>query len=151
MLRDSPQSKHRGAPALGLFGILVEGEMSLTRLIKSLFISPADPSARPSAARYYRVTNPWHAVSIVPGPRVCAKAHGLARVRFLSKEAPPLPLGGCDARGCGCRYRHHEDRRREPRRASDFMAGGRSWAGAERRRSTGRRNTDVSWPGVGLR
>ncbi len=128
--------------------------MSLSKLIKSFFASPAhapEPQPRPRTARHHWVTNPWHAVSIVPNPQACGKARGLSRVRFLSKDAPSLPLEDCDARLCGCHYRHYEDRRREPRRASDVMASGGYWAGAERRRSTGRRNTDMVWPSAGLR
>ena len=127
--------------------------MSLTELIKSLFASPAHAPVppRPRTARHHVVSNPWHAVSIVPNPHSCAKARGLAPARFLSKEAPHLPLEGCDARVCDCHYRHHQDRRREPRRASDVMASGRSWNGAERRRKAGRRGTDVAWPGAALR
>lgn len=127
--------------------------MSLAELIKSLFASPAHAPApsRVRTARQHQVTNPWHAVSIVPNSQCCAKARGLMRVRFLSKEAPLLPLEGCDARDCTCHYRHHEDRRRQPRRAADVMASGRSWTGAERRRAAGRRNTDVVWPSTGLR
>jgi len=118
--------------------------MSLNKLIKSFFASPSHaPEAppRPRTARHHVVTNPWHAVSIVPNPQACGKARGLCRVRFLSKDAPALPLESCDARLCDCHYRHYEDRRHEPRRASDVMASGRHWTGTERRLSTGRRNT----------
>ena len=127
--------------------------MSLSKLFKSLFASPAHAPAppRPRTARHHVVSNPWHAVSVVPSPSSCAKARGLIRQRFLSKEAPHLPLEGCDARVCDCHYRHHQDRRREPRRASDVMASGRSWNGPERRHMAGRRGTDMAWPSAGLR
>src|SRR5271155_5308356 len=120
--------------------------MSLSKLIKSFFASPSHaPGAlpQPRTARHHLVTNPWHAVSIVPNPRACGNARGLSRVRFLSKDAPTLPLEGCGAPLCDCHYRHHEDRRREPRRASD-VTGSRNWTGSERRLSTGRRNTDMT-------
>jgi hypothetical protein len=78
----------------------------------------------------------------VPNPRACGKARGLVRVRFFAKEAPHLPLEGCNVRTCACRYRHHEDRRRALRRASDFAASCRYWGGQERRGAVGRRNTD---------
>jgi hypothetical protein len=118
--------------------------MSLGKLIKSLFAVQTEPPAPPvrRTARQHWVTNPWHAVSIVPNPQACGKARALARVRFLSKDAPLLPLEGCNARTCACRYRHHEDRRRALRRASDFAASGRYWPGQERRGAPGRRNTD---------
>jgi hypothetical protein len=123
--------------------------MSLTKLIKAFFGSQAarvapPPSAASRSARHHWVSNPWHAVSIALGARACGKARGLNRVRFLSNEAPTLPLEGCDARTCTCRYRHHEDRRREPRRASDVLANRAYWAGKERRQSIGRRDTDAA-------
>ena len=128
--------------------------MSLSNLIKSLFASPSHATEaleRPRTARHHLVSNPWHAVSIVPNPHACGKARGLSRVRFLSKDAPALPLEGCEARLCDCHYRHYQDRRREPRRASDVMANTRHWTGTERRFSTGRRNTDIAWPSASLR
>jgi hypothetical protein len=61
---------------------------------------------------HVRITNPWHAVSIVPRPEGCASAETIAGKRFLSKESPPrVPLAGCTAAVCTCRYDHHEDRR----------------------------------------
>jgi hypothetical protein len=58
-----------------------------------------------------RVTNPWHSVTIQAGPRRCKAAEALAGQRFLSKDAPTLPLKGCNEPACSCRYRHYDDRR----------------------------------------
>lgn len=66
-------------------------------------------SGRPVQA--HRVVNPFHAVSIVPGPICCQAARDIEGVRFLSKEAPRLPLPGCKGGPCKCRYAHHADRR----------------------------------------
>jgi hypothetical protein len=122
--------------------------MPLNKLLKSLFgprsgIQDTDVKVR--TARHHVISNPWHAVSVVPSEGACAKARGLSRTRFLSNEAPPLPLKTCDARTCRCHYRHHEDRRRLRRRASDGVSigGGRHWAGQERRQGADRR-IDVS-------
>jgi hypothetical protein len=61
---------------------------------------------------HVHITNPWHAVSIVPRPQACAAAHAIAGKRFLSQESPPrVPLEGCTAATCACHYRHHSDRR----------------------------------------
>ena len=61
---------------------------------------------------HVRLTNPWHAVSIVPGARCCSTAGALAGRRYLSSESPPaLPLPGCALKACTCQYRHHDDRR----------------------------------------
>lgn len=54
--------------------------------------------------------NKYHAVTITPGRPSCALAAQLVGKRFLSADAPALPLPGCAAR-CHCRYIHHADRR----------------------------------------
>ena len=63
---------------------------------------------------------PYHAVSIVPGGRQCSACLHVEGLRFLSGDAPPLPLPGCDA-ACGCVYRHHADRR-EPSLLSSYFS-----------------------------
>lgn len=121
--------------------------MPLNELIKSLFrprnAAPPVPDVKVRTARHHFISNPWHAVSVVPSEGACAKARGLSRVRFLSNDAPPLPLESCDARTCRCHYRHHEDRRRLRRRASDGVSMGNGirsrWSGLERRLGTERR------------
>ncbi|WP_341676286.1 hypothetical protein [Niveibacterium sp. SC-1] len=82
--------------------------------------------------------SPWHAVSIECGTEPCVSALNLRRRRFLSEEAPPLPLPHCDGRRCHCSYKHHMDRRRTDRRAYAGMAA-RHWGhdGREDRRATG--------------
>ena len=64
-----------------------------------------------SPVEHRRVSNPYHAVSIEPGPRSCAEARARESRRYLSAAAPVLPLKGCTNATCQCRYRHHEDRR----------------------------------------
>jgi hypothetical protein len=87
---------------------------------------------------------PWHAVSIVSSTACCATAMRLLGTRFLPKEAPRLPLKGClMGPNCRCSYQHHDDRRVLSRRAPDLWSPGRAgYAGKERRRERGRRNTD---------
>jgi hypothetical protein len=89
-------------------------------------------------------TTEWHAVSIVSTAPRCALATGLLDVRFLSKDAPHLPLKGCPTAGkCRCSYQHHVDRRISPRRTQDLWSPGRAgYAGEERRRQRGRRQGD---------
>jgi hypothetical protein len=91
----------------------------------------------------HRVANPYHAVSIQPGPAACGPARRLRDRRFLSAEAPALPLEGCDEGRCTCRYRHHDDRRQDPRRASDRGFPLAELRGGERRVGHGRRVTDL--------
>lgn len=85
----------------------------------------------------------YHAVSIVPGLESCAASHRFTRMRFLSRQAPKLPLPTCDAARCTCRFKHHKDRRAGPRRRSEqgMMQG--QWQGAEKRRTGGRRADDM--------
>jgi hypothetical protein len=75
----------------------------------------------------------WYSVSVVPGKPCCPAVKGLARKRWLSAEAPRLPLERCDIRTCTCRYQHHEDRRGAPRRRVDRQALPRQYEGSERR------------------
>jgi hypothetical protein len=116
----------------------------IRRLIDKLFGGESEPAARVPAksASHQWISNPWHAVSVIPCRGACVVARESNRVRFLSKDAPKLPLRGCPLRACECRYRHHEDRRGNLRRASDVMSANRSWPGQERRSSLGRRATD---------
>jgi hypothetical protein len=79
----------------------------------------------------------------VPGATHCQAAEAVKGRRFLSTEAPILPLRECDVAACKCKYRHHEDRRGTPRRSEEAQgAGMRSRNGADRRNSRGRRETD---------
>jgi hypothetical protein len=119
------------------------------KLIRSLFATKREtaisaPGARGPAALARRqwISNPWHAVAIVPGQRACQAARAGGYTRYLSAEAPPLPLPQCSAQSCTCHYRHYQDRRRSIRRAADVAASRVSWTGRERRAAPGRRNTD---------
>jgi hypothetical protein len=58
-----------------------------------------------------RLKHDFHAVSIRPGPFACKAARALEGQRFLSGTAPRIPLPGCDASDCTCRFSHHADRR----------------------------------------
>jgi hypothetical protein len=86
----------------------------------------------------------WHAVSVVPKGASCEAAHAIRGNRFLSAEAPRLPLVQCtNPKSCVCAYKHYEDRRGSPRRNDE--AGGlrkSSKPGEERRISRDRRNTE---------
>ena len=87
---------------------------------------------------------PWHAVSVVAGPMACPAIEGLRDKRFLSTEAPQLPLPECSAPWrCKCVYRHFSDRRALPRRATDSGRSAIGRIGEERRkRKRGRRADD---------
>jgi hypothetical protein len=117
--------------------------MSIAKFMKTLFRSPADaPEQIAYGSRHLYISNKWHAVSIALCPRACGAARKYHGIRFLSKDAPILPLADCRAPLCTCRFRHHEDRRSSLRRAADIIASAAHWAGQERRRSHGRRVND---------
>ena len=66
------------------------------------------------------VKDPWKAILIVAGVTPCAAAEQLRGKRFLSRNAPRLPLPECTQQDqCQCKYRHLGDRRGPPRRAGD--------------------------------
>jgi hypothetical protein len=70
---------------------------------------PAELQQEPR--EHIRLSNPWHSVSIAPGPKHCEAVTKLLGTRYLSSKAPMLPLKDCTQAECSCRYRHHDDRR----------------------------------------
>jgi hypothetical protein len=84
----------------------------------------------------------WHAVSVKPGGGACNAAVSGKNRRWLSREAPLLPLPGCtrpDA--CQCTYNHHDDRRPQPAgRGHERLQPGPRVANERRSRKT-RRDT----------
>jgi len=91
--------------------------------------------------------NPFHAVSVHPAAGGCQAAMAIKGQRFLSEEAPELPLQGCTAENCHCRYAHHVDRRSGTGdRRLDFGTQQSTPAGSaqgERRVTIGRRESDL--------
>ncbi|MEE4360528.1 MAG: hypothetical protein V2I63_03280 [Pseudomonadales bacterium] len=87
--------------------------------------------------------NLFHGVEIVArGNFGCPQARQLEGRRFLSEEAPLLPLEGCSSPDrCACSYRHFSDRRTDKRRDSDLGLPDRPIPD-DRRESGGRRITD---------
>jgi hypothetical protein len=66
----------------------------------------------------------FHAVSIKCEMDACGHAKDLSGQRFLAGAAPRLPLPGCKASDCKCRFIHHKDRRAHKDRRSPFAPGG---------------------------
>ena len=83
----------------------------------------------------------WHAVTIVAPSGACEAAFACKGKRFLSSEAPRLPLAQCDADRCNCKYRHFEDRRAGPRRSAETGAPEKRTP-VNRREKRGRRSVD---------
>jgi hypothetical protein len=87
----------------------------------------------------------YHCVEVVAPSSGCDAARTLKRVRLLSAEAPRLPLPTCDhPADCKCVYRHFDDRRQGPRREDESGSFPRRYAGQERRKRRGRRESDYT-------
>jgi hypothetical protein len=88
-------------------------------------------------------SQPWHAVSIVPRGAACNEAIALREKRFLSPQAPQLPLPNCPHKDhCSCIYKHYADRREGPRRISEREGVRMGRPSTERRAGRGRRKED---------
>lgn len=118
-------------------------------VIRAKLFGPRKPAVDPATpGMRIRIVNPWHAVSIECGRPGCPSAQLVAGQRFLSEQAPKLPLTGCtNPLGCRCVYKHHDDRRSGPRRLLDIETGrslrtSTAYLGEERRNARGRRTTD---------
>lgn len=86
----------------------------------------------------------WTAVSIHSTTGSCEPARTLKGQRFLSAEAPRLPLVECtQSARCACTYKKYPDRRAGPRREEDATGLRRAIeVGKDRRTKIGRRSTD---------
>jgi len=106
--------------------------------------SEPEPRARPVPTVRKQISA-WHAVSIVPGPRACEAAREMRGRRYLSREAPTLPLKKCDAHSCICRYEHFTDRRKGARRTVEMSVTIEGKVPTDRRAKykRGRRKTDL--------
>ena len=86
----------------------------------------------------------WHAVAIKPKGECCEAVQARRSARFLSSDAPRLPLAECNTSDtCSCVYKHHADRRAQPRRQDEkdgLRRGGK--IEQERRLTRDRRQTD---------
>jgi len=66
---------------------------------------------------------PTHrAVAIIPGAFCCKAIQQHEDKRYLSGDAPLLPLADCDQEACECTYEHLNDRRSEEDRRNTYSA-----------------------------
>ncbi len=93
--------------------------------------------------------SPFHAVKIRCTKNACQAAQDTHGERYLSAEAPLLPLGQCDRPDrCQCRYQHYKDRRGGSRRGAESGLPTQSDAErVERRKAKGRRAVDIAEDG----
>lgn len=105
-------------PVLLLLALLLLALWLLIRLHRG---KPAEP---PPGAASTSATSRFHSVSIKVTGSACRAAKELSGQRFLSTEAPPLPLPDCTMEECNCRFVHHKDRRAGKDRRSPFSPAG---------------------------
>ena len=132
-------------------GILITA-MLLGLLVFFGLALPAIGKARNGHERDRRTgfgaSNPFHAVSIQPTQEGCSAADAIKIQRFLSEDAPGLPLPDCSSPECRCKYVHYADRRdgaRDRRLAQDEASEeSEFWSLRERRLAGGRRQEDMA-------
>ena len=86
-------------------------------------VDDAEPDLEETKRLAIRKSTPFHAVSIEPGPYACAAAEELRGEKFLSADAPLLPLPDCTSDNCECRFVHFSDRRARKDRRSELPRG----------------------------
>jgi hypothetical protein len=116
----------------------------MIELLKSLLNSKSsDRPARKTASR--AVPRPagnacdYRAVSLAPSLECCTATKGAASRRYLWREAPRLPLPGCElGSNCTCKFTKHADRRDGDRRLLGCDSTKQWFMGKERRTHMGR-------------
>ncbi len=90
--------------------------------------------------------SPIHAVEIRCTKNACQAAKDTRGERYLSAEAPLLPLDQCDRPDrCQCRYQHYKDRRGDQRRDAEVgLPTQTDPERVERRHTKGRRAEDIA-------
>ncbi|MCZ6561234.1 MAG: hypothetical protein O6931_10160 [Gammaproteobacteria bacterium] len=89
------------------------------RILQSVLKGKTVDQSRPDHKDKKAPASPYHAVSIKSSANSCVTASALKGIRFLSKEAPAMPLEDCDVETCDCQYQHYVDRRSGPRRSEE--------------------------------
>ena len=129
-------------PALMIFGLFVLVVAWWFLRKRQTSSSASVKPVRPSSVK----SSEYHAVSIKFPQRVCDAAKAMDGQRFLSNEAPALPLAECDLAECNCHFSHYKDRRARTDRRSPFAspmtADGTGRFEKERRESKDRRDDD---------
>jgi len=74
----------------------------------------------------------YHCVEVKIPYDACEAVMKLHGMRYLSAEAPALPLAACD-QNCNCKFKHFDDRRDQERRDA-FDTSGIHFSGSKNRR-----------------
>ena len=112
---------------------------------------PYEPATSRRARSYHSVAIRYYGNAACPvvkqfpiQPNLSTQAPPFLETRrFLSSEAPLLPLTGCTETSCQCRYVHYADRREQDRRSTYVRSGtsAPAFMGRERRSGTDRRQS----------
>jgi hypothetical protein len=94
-------------------------------------------SKRKSKTAVGKTISPYHCVEVKMSYDACEEVLKIHGKRYLSAEAPTLPLPDCN-QNCGCKFKHHNDRRFDDRRDA-FSASGIHFSGQKNRRLGGDR------------
>ncbi|MCH8930281.1 MAG: hypothetical protein IIA98_05115 [Proteobacteria bacterium] len=111
------------------------------RIIQTVLRGKTVDQSRPENKRQGTPAGPYHSVTIKTMPRSCVTAKALKGIRFLSIEAPALPLEDCDVGSCDCQYQHHADRRSGLRRSEEMGGPKIPSVSGEKRKERDRRST----------
>jgi len=98
----------------------------------AIWSSRSKKNSRKSSASSTTASNPYHCVELKIPYNACEAVEKFHGKRFLSAQAPQLPLPDCDQQ-CNCKFKHHNDRRVEDRRDA-FSPGGIHYDGEKNRR-----------------
>jgi hypothetical protein len=120
----------------------------MIKVLRTLFAKTAGehpakkptPIARPQQSA---TGGDFRAVSLAPRLICCAAAQRATGRRFLLREAPRLPLGGCTMpTNCSCKFRKDADRRDCDRRLFGAAEINRWFVGTDNRKRGGRRQSN---------
>ena len=129
-----------------LLPLAANNDLSPVIRIELMKTSPPRMSTRRSPIQHH----PFHCVAIEGPADACKAVMALSGQRFLSKDAPGLPLRACDVELCECRYVHYDDRRHEMRRSADIGLPGVPRVGTDQRVPTDRRDASTPTREVGV-
>lgn len=100
--------------------------------------------AQKRAARESKAAAAFSAVEIRPRSGACDAARALEGRRYLSKDAPALPLANCTAARCRCRFSKLSDRRTDGRRLEHDGLSASLFLPSNRRKRRDRRRAEQS-------
>jgi hypothetical protein len=128
-----------------LIAAMIVGILIIRRL---MFAVSGTPPINPERDRRagFGAGEAFHAVSILPVETGCPAVESIKVQRFLSEDAPGLPLADCSAVDCHCKYIHHADRRsggRDRRLGAIESDAAEFWSLRSRRIAVGRRHEDL--------